>query len=453
MRTFLDVVKNRKSVRSFLSRPIDSLLIKEILSIATYAPTSCNQQLWNFIIIDDEYIKERLIKEAIANTLIRRVPVIIAVTYDGWNYKEAIQGASLAAGHILLAAEYYGIGSLPMNSYGSDKMVKKILEIPEKEVICCFIALGYVDDSAQKSSIVPRRPIKEVMHKKRFNNNTTPPFTYNPNDWSLDDLRSHQKYYCRKTFSGKEMDIMNKRERMLVRNIFASTKGHILDLLSYDGSYLKEFSSTSVTVVDLTKETSLYTESAVQINTEHISSKTSYVVYDEQKTTFVDSLQSTISLVYKLERIPDNLKKKIFTQTFNTLRDDGEFIIIARKSNIFLSFFFWIIKFLFGGDMRKTGIYNFFGPYKPIGLRKTEQQLREAGFVDISWSGYFFLPVFYEEIYQMLLQYIYSGGSSYLHREKRIDVISRLLAFVMKIQGLRKFGRLGSVVVITCKKQ
>lgn len=130
----------------------------------------------------------------------------------------------------------------------------------------------------------------------------------------------------------------------------------------------------------------------------------------------------------------------------------GTFLIIARKSNIFLSFFFFIIKRFFGKDVRKTGIYTFFGPYEPIGLHRTLRQIKESGFRDVSWSGYFIIPTFYEKAYQMLLQYIRSEGSSYLHREERRNVISRILSLVMKIQGLHKFGRLGSVVVIRCKK-
>ncbi|MBI2627850.1 MAG: nitroreductase family protein [Candidatus Niyogibacteria bacterium] len=453
MKIFLDVIKKRKSVRSFLAKTVDLALIKEIIALATYAPTSCNQQLWNFIVIDDALTKEKLIKEAAANTLIRRAPVVIAVTYDGWNYKEALQGASLAVGHILLAAEYYGLGALPINSYGADCKVKKILNIPVKEKICCFIALGHPDERAQQSPLVSRRPVEEVFHQGKFRDNNAPPFTYDPNDWSLENLRNHQKYYCRKTFLGKEMDIMNQRERELIKNTLGDIKNNLLDLFSYDGSFLKEFPLLPIIAMDLTQETSAYTRAAVRLFAKNKLLKAAHIIYDDKKKAFTENQQAAISLIYKLERISDALKENLFIQAYNTLRKEGEFIIIARKSNIFLSFFFFAVRLIFGQDVRKTGIYSFFGPYQPVSLRKTKQQLKKAGFRDISWSGYFFIPVFYEQIYQMIKQYIRSGGTSYLHREPKEDAISKFLSFIMKIQGLRKFGLLGSVAVIICRKQ
>jgi hypothetical protein len=156
--------------------------------------------------------------------------------------------------------------------------------------------------------------------------------------------------------------------------------------------------------------------------------------------------------LYKLERIPDAFKRKLFAKSFTILNTEGEMIIVARKSNLLLSLFYVVIQLVFGKELRKTGIYNFFGPYMPISLHKTVRQLREAGFTRIEYTGHFIFPAFYEQVYQMFLQYKKSEGSSYLHREKRVDFITRIIAAVLRMQGLRRVGRLGSVVVITCKK-
>jgi nitroreductase len=207
MRDFLDVITSRKSVRSFDSRAVSRQQIEEILRVATYAPTNCNQQLWNFIVIDDRAILERLVREAASSTILRRVPATIVVTYDGWNYKEAIQGASLALGNILLAAEYYGLATGPMNSYGADTQIKRILGIPQHETICCFVNIGYPSEKAKKEPNVPRRNVQDTIHWGHFEKRSRPTFSYEPNDWTLENLRSHQQYYCRKTFPGKEMDM------------------------------------------------------------------------------------------------------------------------------------------------------------------------------------------------------------------------------------------------------
>jgi len=128
------------------------------------------------------------------------------------------------------------------------------------------------------------------------------------------------------------------------------------------------------------------------------------------------------------------------------------FIIFSRKSNPFLNLFFFIVKILFGNDVRKTGMYAFFGPYQPIRVSHTLTLLRRAGFTSIDWTGYFPVPPFYEQVYQMFLQYRKSEGSSYLHRETRLTVVSRLLSALFSFQGFMRVGRAGSVVVIRCQK-
>ena len=79
-------------------------------------------------------------------------------------------------------------------------------------------------------------------------------------------------------------------------------------------------------------------------------------------------------------------------------------------------------------------------------------ELKSAGFKNINWSGYFAIPSFYEQILQMFFQYIRSEGSSYLHREKSSIILTKILSKIIKIQGFKHFGSLGSVVVITAQK-
>jgi nitroreductase len=448
---FLELVRIRKSIRTFNGRSIDHELIKKIIEIATYAPSNCNQQLWNFIVVDDQATKERLINEAASSTLIRRAPTLVVVTYDGWNYKEAIQGASLAVGHLILAGTYYGIGSLPMNSYGADSKTKVILGIPETETICCFVALGYPDSQAKQAPRVKRRPVKEALHWNRFHDRHLPPFTYHPNDWSLQDLISHQRYYSRKTLMGKEMDVMSTWDRELIRYALSDKSGEVADLLTYDGAYLSEFDERfRLHTIDLCQETSQYTKAAIEFQATKASLGSQHIYRPGGKITLNKKVDLT-TLLYKAERIPDKLKEDLYRQAYDILKEEGEFFLVARKKNWLLSFFFFVIRRLFGKDLRRTGIFNFFGPYQPIDMRNELKLLKKSGF-EVRWSGFFLFPPFYDQVYQMMLQYFKSEGSSYLHREKRQDLISRLLGGMIRIQGTAKVGFLGSGVIIRCRK-
>jgi len=448
MKDFLDVVRSRKSVRSFAPTPVPRELIEKILKVAVESPTNCNQQLWNFIVIDDPATTERLVKEAAGNTLFRRTPALIAVTYDGWNYKEAIQGASLAVGHILLAATYYGVSASPVNSYGADSKVKKVLGIPEHEVICCFITLGYPDERAAQAPIVPRKGVEEVMHWNRFETKLSAPYTYDPNDWSLGQLRLHQRHYCRKTFLGKEMDLAGASERALVAEVLKGKSGPFLDLMTYDGSYLHSFPEGEVDTLDLTEETSEYTRHAATLASRPI--RTAHVYQED--TEILPGNPHTITLIYKVERLSDAALHKLCRQAYKTLPEGGELVIIARRRPSLFSAFYSLLRLAFGDDVRKTGIYAFFGPYRPVRTGRLLRYAKEAGFNDRERSGYLAFPGFFEQLYQMIVQYGRSEGSSYLHRDRKTDVISKSIDTLLKAQGLVRCGVLGSVAVIVCQK-
>ena len=452
MSSFFDLIAKRKSIRSFLSDVPSREIVTNIIQAGISAPTNCNQQLWDFIVVTNSDTKERLIKEAASNTLIRRAPIAIVITYDGWNYKEAIQGASLALGHMLLAAEELGVGALPMNSYGADSKIKSILGIPDSNTICCFMLIGYPDERAQRTTPVNRRPVNETIHWERFQTRNKAPYTYDPSDWTLDHLRMHQAYYSRKTFAGKEMDIMNSYERLVVKEILSKKSGPIADIFSYDGAYLREFPDVPLTTIDTTPETANYTKAALALSTQEKNTPTNHVVYDKNSKKLLQSPLQTITLIYKLERTPFNLREHLFKQIYESLSDQGELIIVARKSNIFLWLYFFIIKTLFGNDIRKTGIYAFFGPYEPISRTRTLHELRRAGFTTITWFGLFPIPPFYEQAYQMFLQYRKSEGSSYLHREVRVNIITKIIGALLRIQGMTQYGIFGSTIVITFKK-
>lgn len=448
MMDFVDLVKKRKSIRSFASAPVSRDIVEKILDIAVYAPTNCNQQLWNFIVIDDPVVKERIVKEAAGNTMFRRAPSLIALTYDGWNYKEAIQGASLALGHLLLAAQYYGISASPVNSYGADSRVKKILNIPDHEIICCFVTLGFPDDAAEKAPHVPRKDIKSVTHWNIFEKKSRAPFTYNPNDWSLGELTLHQKHYCRKTSLGKEMDLAGSWERQLVTRVLESAMPPYLDLFSYDGGYLKNFPKSEIETIDLTEEISTYTKRAAEISAININN---FYIYNERGVK-LPGFPNTITLIYKAERLSDEVLGKLFHQVYETLPRGGEFIIISRRRFSLFSIFVSALRLLFGNDVRKTGIYAFFGPYRPIRVDRVLKLLRLARFTEAKWNGYMLIPGFFVELYHIVVQYIRSEGSSYLHRDRWENFISKLISSLVSLQGFTKCGVIGSVAVIRCRK-
>ena len=81
---FLDLVKNRKSVREFLDIPVEREKIMMCLEAARLAPSESNSQPWKFIVVDDKELKNKLCKAAFSglyfiNTFCKTAPVIVVI--------------------------------------------------------------------------------------------------------------------------------------------------------------------------------------------------------------------------------------------------------------------------------------------------------------------------------------------------------------------------------------
>ena len=60
MPDLFDAIKQRRSVRKYLPRPVSREVVTEILSSAGWAPSAHNSQPWRFIILSDASVKRRL---------------------------------------------------------------------------------------------------------------------------------------------------------------------------------------------------------------------------------------------------------------------------------------------------------------------------------------------------------------------------------------------------------
>src|SRR3989344_727815 len=444
---FEKVVRKRRSIRRFTGRKVPLELVKKLVEDATYAPTPCNQQLWKFIAITDDAIKSRLVKEAYSSTIVGRAPLVLVGCYDAWHKKEAVQAASLATQNMLLSATNNNLGSLSMNSFGNEKRVKKILNIPKNYSINSFVLLGYPAETERKAQNVTRRHVDEVLSVNIFSSEHTPKRSYNTGDWTKEKLVDYQKYYCRKTFPGKSMDIMDVMERQLVKNALSKGNGRkIIDFFSYDGSMLELFPSQKITSVNLDENTEAYVKEAVNLYCPEKSMEIGYASYNS-----VTGENDRAYMIFKAERLPHGLRLESLSKAHHVLKENGELVIISRLPSALFSLFYYPIIFLFGDDVRKTGIYAFWGPYKPLGLRKIKKELKGKGFKVTFSKKYFIMPPFFNQALQMLIQYVKSGGSSYLHRASHNNFFTKALEFMIKIQGSGPLP-FGSVAIIRARK-
>ena len=186
---FEDLVKSRRSCRSFESSLIPDDQIDLILDAGRWAPSPLNLQPWEFIIITDPDIKAEVrgvAEEAKQEVLhkdgpkwvtgygidfLEEAPVLIVVLVDPsraglgsfFGQKHgAVQAASACIQNMILAAADQGLGALWFTFFRPERL-KAVLGVPEQLEIAGVIPLGRPGD---KKKAIPRRDIK--IYNQRY---------------------------------------------------------------------------------------------------------------------------------------------------------------------------------------------------------------------------------------------------------------------------------------------
>lgn len=171
---FLEVIKSRRSVREYTTKAVPEEHIRLILEAARWAPSGANTQPWEFIVIRNREVKERIrmllvegyrrAKELYPNfpwdampwlpecKYLSDAPVIIAVVsdprkkrvYPGRNDEIFCFSVAAAITNMLLMATALGLGTVWLtHSLVSEEALKQVLNIPRDLRLMSLIPVGY----------------------------------------------------------------------------------------------------------------------------------------------------------------------------------------------------------------------------------------------------------------------------------------------------------------------
>ncbi len=147
----MNTIFNRASVRSFDGRKVEPEKIELLMKAAMAAPSACNQQPWEFVVVTDTAILKELSKCSPYAGCVGQAPLGIAVCMrtEGLRAPDYTQiDASAATENILLEAVELGLGAVWLGiAPGKDRMeaVRKVIGAPETIQPFCLIACGYPD--------------------------------------------------------------------------------------------------------------------------------------------------------------------------------------------------------------------------------------------------------------------------------------------------------------------
>lgn len=147
---FFDVVRERRSVRTFLDLPVDKDSIYKILDSANQAPSSGNLDNWQFIVVEAEKDRFELASACHGQFWIKEAPVHIIVLSDTERVKRvygnrgeffAIQNVSAAIQNMLLACEDLDLAACWVGSF-DEKWIKRAFSVPDNIDVHAVIVLG-----------------------------------------------------------------------------------------------------------------------------------------------------------------------------------------------------------------------------------------------------------------------------------------------------------------------
>ena len=185
---FLALVRNRRSVRRYLDRPVEREKVMACLEAARLAPSAENVQPWRFLVIDDPEVKKRYAAAAFSgiyafSQFAARAPVLIVILARpdlvANRIGKQIQGVTfylidigIAGEHLALQAEELGLGTCWIGWFNS-RATRRFFRIPRPYKIICLMALGYPEGKPGREK--QRKSLAEIVRFNRFDSGSVPP--------------------------------------------------------------------------------------------------------------------------------------------------------------------------------------------------------------------------------------------------------------------------------------
>ena len=180
MNEFMELLKQRRSVRRSEEKEVSPEVVNQILEAVKWTQSWANTQCWEVVVIRDQGIKEQLqatlAPKNPATKALVSAPVLLALCgklnssgfYSGQVTTKFgdwfMFDLGLATQSLCLAAAGMGLGTVVVGLFDHDR-AKAVLNVPEGYELVNLIPLGY---PAKISSPPARRDIGEFTHLEKF---------------------------------------------------------------------------------------------------------------------------------------------------------------------------------------------------------------------------------------------------------------------------------------------
>ena len=174
----LNLISERGSIRKYTNKSITKGDLHKILEAARLAQSAANRQPWQFIVVTDKEVKDKLADAAHwldrpRQPSVETAAAVIVCLADPEMSANWFQvDSAIATENMALTAWEMGIGSCWIGAFREDA-VKTVLAIPENLRVVSLLTLGYADEKPRPKN---RKTLEEIVHYNKFGQkNPEPP--------------------------------------------------------------------------------------------------------------------------------------------------------------------------------------------------------------------------------------------------------------------------------------
>ena len=153
----MEAILTRRSIRRFTAQAVSGELIETLLRAAMAAPSAGNEQPWQFVVVQERSLLERIPSVHPHAQMAAEAPLAIVVcgdldreTYKGfW-----VQDCSAATQNLLLAARANGLGAVWCGVHPNEERqagIRELLSIPDGVMPFALLVIGHPNEEKPRA--------------------------------------------------------------------------------------------------------------------------------------------------------------------------------------------------------------------------------------------------------------------------------------------------------------
>lgn len=166
----MEAILTRRSIRKYTKQAVSESLVKEILTAAMSAPSANNKQPWQFVVMNQREVLDKVPEFHPHASMIKEAPLAILVCGDLTRQEHKgylVLDCTAATENLLLAVHAKGLGGVWLGIYPREERmngIKKLLALPDDIMPIALLVIGYPAEQKPKEN----RYNDKVIHYNTF---------------------------------------------------------------------------------------------------------------------------------------------------------------------------------------------------------------------------------------------------------------------------------------------